>query len=176
MIEKFQKQLLDERNREKEIQESIRETQERLEKLQKELWECRGRISLCEEWLRPSNNGEAPLHVTTAGNVISSSEAMGTMLNEKRRAPRSTQSEMLKRRRILGNILLSGGDDSAQALLPKMTEQLGYELEPHHLRNVLYKYDKYFTSREGHGIWGLTEEGITYFQSLSDDDVDEETE
>lgn len=176
MIEKFQKQLADERNKEREIQENIRKVQENLDALQKDLWECRGRISLCEEWLRPDSSSNTAQHITHTGSVISSVITMVDPSTDKRRAPRSTQSEMLKRRRILGKILLNGGDDSAQALLPKMTAQLGYEMEPHHLRNVLYKYAQYFTSREEHGIWGLTEEGKTYFSSLSDESIDEDTE
>ena len=93
---------------------------------------------------------------------------------KKPRAQRATKEDMKQRYHAVGKIFLEKGDLSVKDLEPLLNEALGYELEPHRQRGILYGSPNIFERKEDHGIWGLTAEGRAYFGAQEADDVETE--
>lgn len=166
-------QMIDkEKEIERKLQEELRLAQENVKKIQEDLLVCRGKIIGYGEVLSINTQDDTNRHMTSPIHSLTTTlgDADG---GQKRRAPRTSKKEMQRRRRIIGRILYKEGAMGAMDILPLAEEVLGYAMEIHHLRNVLYKFKEDFSQGEEHGMWELMEEAKTYFASHSTD-VEEE--
>ena len=171
MIDVIRQKLQKARKNKDSLESEFQDLEEKLREIEKGLFTVEGEIGVLLELLKSAglednvekDRGEFELSKNNTDETI-----------KKPRAQRATKEEMKKRFHAVGGIFFEKGDLTVKELEPLLNEALGYELEAHRQRGILYRYPNVFEPKEEHGIWGLTEEGRDYFSSLNVEDRDSE--
>lgn len=171
MAENILHLLQKERENEVALKKEYQKLEEEIKAITEQLLRTEGKIEAYEDLLKATGVVDSYRDSDEAGF---SSKRNGNELPKKIRAQRATKKEMERRYNIVGRIFIEQGDISVKELEPMLDEALGYHLEAHQQRAILYRYPNEFQPKEEHGIWGLTENGRTYFSSLKFDAEDME--
>jgi hypothetical protein len=139
--------------------------------LQTQLIQCKERVRVYEELLVGEMTSPGDMTVGTPDPFQNGHASKRSSLFVSR-STRTTKAEMTRRKNILVSILQEQGSMQPRDLLPLASEAIGTEVESHHLRAILRRFDEIFEAKEEHGVWGLTELG----QSLHSMEDSEEPE
>ena len=143
--------------RDTDAAEAVR-LREEIKQLQEKLLICEARVNVYNELLESDNQ-----YTGTIASIHNGVEVE----TPRKRAARTTKAEMLRRKKLVALIFLKEGDMTPKDLLPLVQEELDLEMEAHHLRAILRRFEDTFVKRpEKHGIWGLTAAAT---QELSED-------
>jgi hypothetical protein len=161
--------LQKERENEETLKKEYRKLEEEIKVVTEQLLRIEGKIEAYEDLLKVTGSDDRFGDVDNFSNYSRNNESE---FPKKSRASRATKKEMERRYNIVGRIFIEQGDISVKELEPLLDEALGYHLEAHQQRAILYRYPNEFQPKEEHGIWGLSENGRTYFSSLKFDSED----
>ena len=128
--------------------------------------------------LHPATNYQPNIGIgNTLGNIGNGTTVQPVGHNmKKKRAARATKAEMEHRKKVIVRILKQKGDMTPKDLNPIVDEALGKPLERHHLRAVLRRFTEIFEAKKDHGFWGLTLQGRTYYEDITEEeDTSEES-
>lgn len=167
-ILKLLKQAIEDKEK---LEQTFKEWEDKIRGLNDQILMKEGEIKAYKVAVKTLGISENIEDIELESNLSKDNENEAT--KKKPRAQRATKEDMKQRYHAVGRIFLERGDITVKDLEPLLNDALGYELEPHRQRGILYRYPKIFESKEEHGIWGLTGEGRIYFESLY---PDEETE